>query len=44
MLARREIVSGGSVILLARQEVIARLRTPLLVLPTGGALVCAARG
>ena len=44
MLARRQIVRGGSAILLALQEDIARLRTPLSCLPAGGALGCATRG
>ena len=43
MFARRQTVGGGSTILLALQEDIARLRTPLSFLPAGGALGCATR-
>ena len=44
MFARRQFVRGGSAILLALQNDIARLRTPLSFLPAGGALGCATRG
>ena len=43
MFARRQIVGSGSAILVALQEDIARLRTPLSFLPAGGALGCATR-
>ena len=43
MFARRQNMGGGSAVLLALQEAIARIRTPRSFLPAGGALGCATR-